>query len=166
MHTWHLFGVTAIVAGALIIIGATIWLVTLNVRSVIARLAFASPQPVDLPSPGAYVLHLELPGFTFIPFWRQLQYSMTDALGRDVPLYPDPFPTRQSFGTIRRTVRLFSIKDAGKYQLRTGGVPADRDVSQWSLIVSRSFIGRGVFCIFLIVAGVMAIGAGAIFVNA
>jgi len=157
---YHVIGAIAIGVGVFLIIGAAAWLISLNIGSVVAHLPLAAEQTVELPEAGSYVLHIELPYFTWRP---RLQYAMTDASGRDVPMHFDILPTHSSFAKVRHSVRLFSVNAGGKYVLRTGDVPPDRDVSQWGLIVTRSFMLRGLLCVLMIVAGALTVLAGVVF---
>jgi len=156
---YQVIGAIAIAVGVFLIIAAAAWLISLNIGSVVARLPFAEVQPVELPEAGSYVLHIELPYFTWLP---RLQYAMADAGGREIPMLRDLFPTHSSFAKVRRSVRLFSVDAPGKYNLRTSGTQPDRDVSQWGLIITRSFMLRGLLCALMIVAGALTVLAGAV----
>jgi hypothetical protein len=149
-----------LVLGPILIIGTGIWLATLSLRSVVARVPVIGPQEVSLEGPRDYALSIEGPRFSNA--WG-LNYSIHESgAGREVPLTPILIPvTVSGFTRVRRSVRRFSVERSGRYVVQTY-VPPGRNAGKLAVVITRSFFGKAFLAIVGMVAGVFATGIGLI----
>jgi hypothetical protein len=150
----------ALFLGPILLLVSSWRLLTLFLRSVVARVPVIGPQEVSLEGPRDYALSIEGPRFSNV---RGLNYSIHDAaLHREVPLFPNVIPvTVSGFTRVRLSVRRFAVERSGRYLVQTY-VPPGRDASRLALVISTSFFWKGSLAIVGIVGGVFATFIGLI----
>lgn len=149
-----------LVFGPILLIGSIWRLLTLFLRSVVARVPVIGPHEVSLTGPGDYVLSIEGPRFSNV---RGLNYSLHErGTGQEVPLFPNVFrSTVSGVSRVRLGVRRFAVERTGSYVVQTY-VPPDRDASRLSVVISKAFLGAGFLAVVGILAGAVATAVGLI----
>jgi hypothetical protein len=143
--------VAVAVIGFLLFGAALIWIVTRLVRStradVLATLPLAPEQEVNLPALGEVLLMVEAPRFSkdYMGFQFELVEKVT---GRATRM---SYHVMQSQGAVYgvKTMRVpferVTLPQAGAYVIRAHGLQADKDYSDYRVVLSRPFMGRLVF---------------------
>jgi hypothetical protein len=151
-----------LLGAALLFFSVTRLLILLR-KSDIVRLPAIAEQIVAFEQPGTFILHVE--HRRFAAALRHAAFSLRDAAGtREVRSWPILFrTTRAGFASVRSSVRGFTVKRAGRYELSVTGIDLSGDPSQDALIFTRPYGVPLALLILGIVLGASCFIAGLVF---
>ncbi len=132
-------------------------------KSVVLRLPVSAEQIVTFEQPGTFILHVEHTRFATALLYAA--YSLRDAGGtREVLSGPIQFrTTRSGTTTVRSSVRRFTVKRPGRYELSITGVDLGNHPPEDALILTRPYGSRLVLLILGIVLGASGFIGGLVF---
>jgi hypothetical protein len=150
--------------GAALLFFTITGLLALLRKSVVARLPVIAEQIVAFEHPGTFILHVEHTRFATALLYAA--FSLRDAAGtREVRSGPPILfrTTRSGFTTVRSSVRRFTVKRPGRYELSVTGIDLRNHPSEDALILTRPYVAPMVLLILGTVLGASCFIAGLVF---
>lgn len=149
------------IIGLCALLTVIIKLVRMIGESRVCRVPLAVDNELDIGTTGRLNLCLEIPMFTLMPT-SGLRYELLNSQqgGQAVELKTAWLKTQTSSGlAVTSPVRVFDIKEPGKYLLRVSGLKPQKDYSRYFVVISRPFNLKATLYIFaILLTGGMFVG--------